>query len=48
MEPVNPNVNLVICILGGQKNNAPLYSEIKRLCHGRKGVPVQVVLTKTI
>ena len=41
-------MDLAICLLQGQKNSAPLYAEIKRYCHSQKGVPVQVVLTKTI
>ena len=47
MDFLDNSVDIVVCILDGQKKNAPLYSDIKKFCH-EKGVPVQVVLCKTI
>ena len=45
---LNPSVQCVVLILAGQKNNAPLYSPLKRLLIETLPVPSQVVLANTI
>jgi hypothetical protein len=39
MNILDSSVDIIVCILDGPKKNAPLYSDIKQLCH-QKGVPV--------
>ena len=45
---LNPQVTMVVIILQGQKNSAPLYNEVKTLLFKVMPVPSQVVLQNTI
>lgn len=45
---VSPEVQLVVCILQGQKNAAPLYKDLKKLFINQIPVASQVILAKTM
>jgi aubergine-like protein len=45
---LNPSVQLIICVLPGPKNKAPLYNDLKRLLLSTYPVPSQVILSATL
>lgn len=48
MKNLRPSVELIICVLPGPKNKAPMYNDLKRLLLSTYPVPSQVVLTATL
>lgn len=45
---LNPNVQIIVCAIPGQKQKSPLYDDLKRLTLCEFPVPTQCVLTMTL
>mmetsp|Transcript_18130 Transcript_18130/g.32433 ORF Transcript_18130/g.32433 Transcript_18130/m.32433 type:complete len:775 (-) Transcript_18130:767-3091(-) len=45
---IPPDVQMIVCILPGQRGKSQLYDDLKRLTFGDLGIPSQVILTGTL
>lgn len=45
---IPPDVQMILCVLPGQRGKSQLYDDLKRLTFGDLGIPSQVILTGTL